>query len=244
MFPVLWSRTRKVQTYMRYITPRNIRVLNWLGAKKIQYTAVSDAIVKTGISGGGKWSTVYNCAPVEQFSFVKEVPADAPLVFLGRLERCKGAHTAIKVAKLTGKQLIIAGNISSLPEEIEYFKKEIEPFIDGEQIKYIGVVNNEQKNILLGSAAAMLLPVEWFEPFPIVLPESYSCGTPVLAFPGGGVPEGIFTGVTGYISNTAEEMALHVQQISLLSRQACRQKAEDLYSKQKIAGDYLALYCN
>lgn len=242
MFPIAWSSIRKVQTYMRYITPANIRLLNRLGVRDMTYTAVSDAIVRTGISGGGDWRTIYNCAPVQSFTFNPEVPADAPLVFLGRLERCKGAHTAIKVAQLTGRRLIIAGNISPLKKEQLYFENEIKPQIDGMKIQYIGVVDNAQKNQLLGNAAAMLLPVEWYEPFPIVLPESYACGTPILAFQEGGVPEGIFVGETGFISHTAEDMAAQVALISELNRADCRRRAELLYSDDVIALNYLSIY--
>ncbi len=243
MFPIAWFRIRKLQTYMRYISPKNISWLNKIGVKNIVYTAVSDAIVNTGKSGGGEWKTVYNCSPIDKFDFIEKVDEFAPLVFLGRLERCKGAHTAIKVAKLTGRKLIIAGNISPLKEEQDYFENELKPHFDNELITYIGVVNDVEKNKLFGSAAAMLLPVEWFEPFPIVLPESYACGTPILAFPGGGVPEGIFAD-TGFISNTAEEMASQVALIPTLSRNACREKAFKLYSDTKIANDYLKIYSN
>ncbi len=242
LFPIAWSGIRKVHTYMRYITPKNVKRLNQFGVRNMVYTAVSDAIVKTGISGGGLWKTIYNCAPIHKYNFVEKVDEDAPLVFLGRLERCKGAHTAIKVAKLSGKRLIIAGNISALPEEKEYFEKEVKPFIDGTQVQYIGVVNDEQKNYLLGSAAAMLLPVEWYEPFPIVMPESYACGTPILCFPGGGVPEGIIEGVTGLISKTPEEMAVQVGRINQLNRNLCRKAAIDNYSDDRIASDYLKIY--
>jgi glycosyltransferase involved in cell wall biosynthesis len=242
LFPVAWTGIRKVQTYMRYITPGNIRMLNRAGVRNIVYTAVSDAIVSTGIAGGGDWRTIYNCAPVGKFDYVPAVPDDAPLFFLGRLDRCKGAHTAITVAGLTGRKLIIAGNISTLPHEKEYFYKEIQPRIDGRLVEYIGPVDNEQKNNLLGKAAAMLLPVEWYEPFPVVLPESFACGTPILAFPGGGVPEGIRNGVTGYLSTTAEEMARQVDCIGKLSREACRKDALEKYSDTVIAGHYLELY--
>jgi glycosyltransferase involved in cell wall biosynthesis len=227
---------------MRYITPANIQWMNRIGVRNMVYTAESDANLRTGAPGGGEWRTVYNCAPVRSFTFHPEVAVDAPLVFLGRLERCKGAHTAIKVAQLTGRKLIIAGNISPLKEEQAYFEHEVKPHIDGTQIQYIGVVDNAQKNQLLGNAAAMLLPVEWYEPFPIVLPESYACGTPILAFPGGGVPEGIFEGTTGFISRSAEEMAAQVAQIPSLSRALCRQTALERYSDDRIATDYLNIY--
>jgi glycosyltransferase involved in cell wall biosynthesis len=230
---------------MRYISPGNIKWLNRIGVKNVTYTAVSDAIVKTGISAGGDWKTVYNCAPVKQFDFKATTdPATAPLVFLGRLERCKGAHSAITVAEKTGRKLIIAGNISSLPEEKEYFYKEIQPRIDGDRVKYIGVVNNKEKNDLLGNAATMLLPIEWYEPFPIVLPESFACGTPILAFPNGGVPEGIREGVTGFLCKDAEDMAAKLSKLPQLSRKACREEAETEYSDDRIANDYLKIYNN
>lgn len=241
-FPIAWSPIRKIQTYMRYITPGNIRALNRIGVKNIVYTGVSDAIVETGKPGGGTWRTIYNCAPHHQFRFNASVPADAPLVFLGRLERCKGAHSAIAVAKKSGRKLIIAGNISNLPDEKAYFENEILPLVDQDQIRYIGTVDNEQKNDLLSNAAAMLLPIEWFEPFPVVIPESYACGTPVLAFPGGGVAEGIVHGTTGFLSNSVDEMTEQVAMIPSLNRKACREIAELRYSEKAIANEYLNLY--
>lgn len=242
LFPVAWTGIRKVQTYMRYITPRNVRMLNLSGIRNLTYTAVSDAIVRTGSPGGGDWRTVYNCAPVGRFDYVAAVPDDAPLVFLGRLDRCKGAHSAIRVAQLTKRKLIIAGNISTLKHEKEYFHQEVEPQIDGRLVQYIGPVNNEEKNRLLGAAAAMLLPIEWFEPFPVVLPESFACGTPILAFPGGGVPEGIRNGTTGFLSDSVEQMAACVDRIPELSRAACRADALEKYSDTAIARHYLEIY--
>lgn len=242
LFPIAWSRIRKIHTYMRYITPSNVSWLNKIGVKNIVYTGVSNAIIETGISGGGIWKIVYNCAPVEKFKFESNVIQDAPLVFLGRLERCKGVHTAIAVALASKHKLVIAGNISDIEIEQEYFKKEIQPRIDGRTIVYIGEVNNEQKIKLLTNAKALLLPIEWFEPFPVVLPEAYACGTPILAFPGGGMAEGIFHEKTGFLCHSVEDMVNKVAYISKIDRSVCRQIAEEKYSDHKIANDYLAIY--
>jgi glycosyltransferase involved in cell wall biosynthesis len=242
LFPIAWSKIRKVHTYMRYITPANVRRLNKIKVKNIVYTGVSQAIVNTGVSGGGLWKVVYNCAPIDNFRFQSISTSDAPLVFLGRLERCKGVHTAISVALASNHKLIIAGNISDLLEEQEYFKKEIQPKINGTSIVYIGEVDNIQKNNLIGHAKALLLPIEWFEPFPVLLPEAYACGTPVLAFPGGGMEEGVFHEKTGFLCHSIEDMIAKVESINKIDRYECRKVAEELYSDKKIANDYLRLY--
>lgn len=242
LVPFLKSDIVKVQTYMRSVSRKNIESLDRFRPVNLHFTGVSDAIVATGKTDRSRWTTVYNCAPLEKFDFTATVAADSPLVFLGRIERCKGLHNAIRVAKLSGKKLVIAGNISDLSHEILYFEQEIKPHIDGQKICYIGPVDDVQKNKLLGGASALLSPVEWFEPFPIIIPEAYACGTPVLGFDNGGMAEGIEHGVTGFISNSPEEMARQLTQIESLSRQACRQKAETAYSDHKIASDYLAIY--
>jgi glycosyltransferase involved in cell wall biosynthesis len=163
-------------------------------------------------------------------------------VFLGRLERCKGVHHAIQVAKLSGRRLVIAGNISPLHEEKAYFETEIKPLIDGTLVTYIGVVDDVQKNRLLGDAAALLLPVEWLEPFPVVLAESLACGTPVIGFRQGGIPEGIRHGQTGFTCDTPEDMAAYVKRLPQITRAECRNEAIERFSTEKISRDYLSLY--
>ena len=242
LIPFIKTDIRKVQSYLRQVTRRNIKIADMMQPNNLVYTAVSEAIMELGQTKNSDWRTIYNCTPIAQFTYRPDTPPDSYLAFVGRFERCKGLHNAIKVAKATGRQLIVAGYISDISVEKKYFEREIKPYIDGEQIKWIGTVDNAQRNELLGNAAALLAPVEWLEPFPVILPEAYACGTPVLGFNMGGIPEGIDQGITGYISNNVEEMIADVSRIDKLNREACRIKAENYYSDQKIASDYLDVY--
>ena len=233
----------KVQTYMRTINPENMRKAARLGAKRLHLTAVSAAIRDTGAPGGGDWSVIYNCADPGKYRCRTDVdPRTAPLVFLGRLDRCKGPHTAIDVARRLNRRLIIAGNVSPEPAEREFFEREVAPRIDGSLVTYIGPVDDAQKNTLLGGAAAMLMPIEWEEPFPVVLPESLLCGAPVIAFRRGGVPEGIDDGRTGFTCDTVDEMCAAVGRLGAIDRRACRSEAERRFSERTITAEYERLY--
>jgi glycosyltransferase involved in cell wall biosynthesis len=241
--PILARDLPKVQTYMRTVNPANMATARRLGARRLHYTAVSAAIRDTGRPGGGDWSVIYNCAVPDRYPFVADTDAaTAPLVFLGRLDRCKGAHHAITVAERLQRRLIIAGNISPLPHEEEYFATEIKPRIDGTLVTYIGPVNDAEKRNLLGAAAAMLMPIEWEEPFPVVLPEATLCGTPLIAFRRGGVPEGIDHGRTGFLCDTVDEMAACVGRLGEIDRRLVRADAEQRFSDRAIVGEYEALY--
>ncbi len=241
--PVLALDVPKVQTYMRTVSPGNMGTARRLGARRLHYTAVSQRMVDTGSPGGGDWSVVYNCAVPARYRFAGGTDAAAaPLVFLGRLDRCKGVHHAITVAQRLRRRLVIAGNISPLAEEQAYFKQEIAPRVDGELVTYIGPVGDAAKQSLLGGAAAMLLPIEWEEPFPVVLPESMLCGTPLIAFRRGGVPEGIDHGRTGFLCDTVDEMTTLVARLPEIDRATVRAEAERRFSDVAIAGDYVCLY--
>lgn len=240
---MLASNVAKVQTYMRPVTPRNMRLARRLGARRLAYTAVSGAIRDTGLPGGGDWRVIYNCASPTRFHPSAEVdPEGAPLVFLGRLERCKGAHTAIDVAQRLGRALIVAGNVSTLADERAYFERELRPRIDGERIRYVGPLDDEQKVAVLGGAAALLLPVEWDEPFPVVLPEALLCGTPVIGFRRGGIPEGIDHGATGFLCDDAQGMADAVSRLATIDRRHCRAEGVRRFSDAAIVDAYESLY--
>ena len=197
----------------------------------------------TARDSGGDWSVIYNCAVPERYAFAGATdPTTAPLVFLGRLDRCKGVHHAITVAQRLRRRLIIAGNISPLAHEQAYFADEIKPHLDDELVTYIGPVDDRAKQALLGGAAAMLLPIEWEEPFPVVLPESMLSGTPLIAFRRGGVPEGIDHGRTGFLCDTVDEMTMLVSRLPEIDRGLVRAEAERRFSDTAIAGEYERLY--
>ncbi|HEX8356750.1 MAG TPA: glycosyltransferase, partial [Segetibacter sp.] len=205
LLPVLNFPVKKIMCYQREITKRNIQIFNLLPNKNIIYSGCSNDLVKRA-AAPGKWVAIYNGIDFRRFALNISLPNDAPLIFLGRIERVKGCHTAINVARTTRSMLIIAGNVSPLPEELAYYEKEIKPYIDGRQIKYLGEVNDEQKTALLGAAKALLMPIEWDEPFGIVMIEAMACGTPVIAFNRGSVAEVIQEGETGFKVKTVTEM--------------------------------------
>lgn len=241
LLPVLNSPVKKIMTYGRIINGRNIKYINKLPHQNIVFTASSDWCVNTG-NTAGKWVTVYNAIDYSLYTASLSVPGNAPLIFLSRLERLKGAHEAIRAALATGNKLIIAGNISPLPDEQKYFKEELEPYIDGQQIEYAGTLDDEGKNKYLGRAKAMLFPARTEEAFGMVMAEAMACGTPVIAYNHSAMPEVVTDGVTGYIVNDINEMIIAIQKIGMLNREEVRRVAETRFDVKIIASQYLSLF--
>ncbi len=161
------------------------------------------------------------------------------LSFLGRIAPVKGVHTAIAVAKKAGMRLKIAGEVQ--PIFRDYFEREVKPHLDGKWIEYVGVADLKTKNELLGNSTAMLFPIEWDEPFGLVMIEAMACGTPVLAFPKGSVPEVVKDGLSGYVCRTPEEMAEKLRQLDLEPRKV-REYVEHEFSLDRMVDSYAALY--
>ncbi len=186
------------------------------------------------------WWTVYNAVNAEEIRF-RERPGGDYLAFLGRLTPYKGVHVAIDVAQALGLPLKIAGNIPNEPGVAEFFAREVRPRLGG-KIEWIGEINDAQKTDFLGNARALLFPIQWEEPFGMVVAESMAAGTPVLAMRRGAMPEVIDHGRNGFLCDSPDEMVSFAKRIDELDRAACRRTCEQRFSPRVIADRYLEIY--
>jgi glycosyltransferase involved in cell wall biosynthesis len=176
-------------------------------------------------------------------NFVPTARPESSFAWLGRIVPEKGAHLAIRAAELAGVPLVLAGNIDGyLPDALDYFERMIKPHIDGKQIKYIGPVNMEQKIDLLSRACGLLNPIEWEEPFGMVMIEAMALGCPVIAFARGAAPELIVHGKTGFLVQNINAMVKAIFRVGELDRASIRAHVERNFSVRAMAEKYLALY--
>lgn len=232
-----------VMSYQREPTGRTVDFSRRLHGKRLHFSACSEQLGEKGRQrGGGSWTAIPNFIDPERLDFVRSVPDEAPLVFLSRIEPIKGCHNAIAIAKASGRRLLIAGNRVETGSAAGYWDREIAPHLGKDGIEYIGTVNDAQKNELLGKAAAMVVPIEWDEPFGIVFAEALACGTPVISTPRGAVPEIVEHGVHGFHIDGVDEGVRAVHRIGEIDRLKCRQKVEAHFTVTKVADRYLEFY--
>lgn len=182
--------------------------------------------------------TIQHGLPVDLFR-----PSYGPgsyLAFLGRLTAEKGPEDAIRIARAAGRPLRIAAKIPRA--ETAYFKKNLEPHVDGEKVQLVGEVDDARKQPFLAEAAALLFPIDWPEPFGLVMIEAMACGTPVIAYRSGSVPEVVDDGVTGFIVDCEEEAVSAVSEVARLDRRNVRARFEQRFSAHRMAREYESQY--
>jgi glycosyltransferase involved in cell wall biosynthesis len=162
------------------------------------------------------------------------------LAFVGRISPEKRVDRAIEIARRAGVELRIAAKVD--PADRAYFEAVIEPLLDGPCVEFVGEIGEAEKGAFLGNALALVFPIDWPEPFGLVMIEALACGTPVIAFPGGSVAEVLEPGVTGLIVGDVAEAVTAVERVAAFDRAACRRAFETRFSAARMARDYVALY--
>lgn len=239
LLPALPFGTPKLMSYQRQIAAGSVRRAEQLARGTLHFSGCSRSLI-AAYAERPNWHVVYNGVSAATYTPRTSVAPDAPLVFLGRVEAIKGPHLAIEVARRTGRKLIIAGNVAA--EHQAFFDANIAPQLDNSQIRFVGPVDDRQKNELLGAAAALLMPVLWDEPFGIVMAEALACGTPVLGFNRGAVGEVVEHGVSGFVCATLDELAAAAGRLAEIDRCDCRQAMEQRFSERVIVQAYERLY--
>ena len=184
-------------------------------------------------------ATIHHGLPLGLHTFRER--ADGYLAFLGRTSPEKGLPRAIEIARRTGRRLLIAAKI--YPEERPYFEGTIAPLLRASRgVEFIGEVGGREKDAFLGGADALLFPIDWPEPFGLVMIEALACGTPVIGWRNGSVPEVIEDGVTGFVVEDIDEAVRAVERVATLRRRACRLAFETRFDAARMTQDYLAVY--
>ena len=207
--------------YERYPDVHYITIANWLARRE---RMPNIHVVHHGI-------------PVESYTFSS--CKDDYVVFLGRMAPCKGPHLAIEAARLAGIPIKLAGEVQ--PTFRDYWESKVKPLLDGKDVEYVGEADFAAKNLLLSGARALLFPIQWEEPFGLVMIEAMACGTPVVAFAGGAVEEIIEHGANGWISGDVTEMADQVA-AGGIPPDACRASVERRFSVATMTDRYLDVY--
>lgn len=180
--------------------------------------------------------TVYHGIDIENFTF-QETPEDY-LLFLGRIHHDKGAHEAIQIARKAGMKLILAGII----QDETYFQEQVEPFLDGSQITFVGAVGPEARDKLLGKAYGFIHSINFNEPFGLSVVEANACGTPVVAFNKGSMPEIIRDGENGFLVDDVSAAVDAIGKLKTISRYRCREIVEQRFSQDQMVENYLSVY--
>jgi len=205
--------------------------------KEMPVVSISDA-QRTPLPWLNWVGTVHHGLPEQLYRLHNE--PGRYLAFLGRISPEKGVDQAIEIARRAGMEIRIAAKIDGADRS--YFEEFIKPMLDHPQVTFIGEIGESAKDEFLGNAFALLAPVNWPEPFGLVMIEAMACGTPVIAYRRGSVPELIEHGVTGFIVQGIEEAVEALDRVPMLSRRKCRQVFENRFTASRMVQEYAALY--
>lgn len=228
------SRTPVVSTMHGPMTSEARKIFERLN--KPYLVSISNAQVRPN-SNLNHLGTVYNGLNMTDYPYSDE--HDGCLLFVGRICMEKGTHIAIEVAQILDMPLVIAAKLE--PIDIPYFKEYVSPWL-GDSIKWVGEVDERERNELFTKAKALLHPVTWREPFGLTMIESMACGCPVVAFNKGSIPEVVVDGKTGFVVSDLEEMVDAVLSLPTIDRQVCREHALMNFNGRKMAEGYLEIY--
>ena len=231
-------------TYSRLIKPPMVTTIHGFSSSKIipVYKKYNDTTHYVSISNSDRnpeltyAATVYNGININEFVFNQE--PDDYLLFFGRIHPDKGTYEAIEIAKKTKRKLIISGLI----QDQEYFDQKIQPCINNNDIVYVGNSGPKDRLTLLSQAFALLHPISFPEPFGLSVVEAMACGTPVIAFNLGAMPEIILHEETGFLVSNTDEAVEAVNNVSLINRSKCNEWASSMFSRQKMIEGYLKVY--
>ena len=245
LLPLLPVRSvPKIQSYQRAVSWPGIVRAACLGGSSLVFTACSTAVYAHRPQSArrhGSWLTIGNGVELQKYVGVESVADDAPLVFLGQLHPMKGPHVAIRIAQAAGRRIVLAGTPEPGPKGREFFEQTIAPEL-GPDVEYLGAVDDAQKSALLGRAAALIFPSFYDEAFGIVMAESMACGTPVIGFDNGSVPEVLRHGHTGFVCRNEAEAVDAVGRLGTIDRGEVRRECAARFGSTVIVDAYERLY--
>ena len=205
----------------------------YLHARASSYVSISNADRAAELD---YVATVYHGVDLGALPF--SATCGEALVAFGRIHPDKGTAAAIDIARRAGRRLVICGIV----QDTRYFHEQVEPHIDGDRVTYLGSIGPDRRAEVLGAAAVLLHPIAFAEPFGLSVVEAMACGTPVIAYPRGSMPEVVDAGVTGVLVDGVEEAAAAVDQAVALDRAAIRRVAERRFGAARMVDDYLSVY--
>ena len=233
--PLAFSRlveTPIVTTIHGFSSPRIVPVFKRY-EDRVDYVAISDADRNPDLRYA---ATIHHGIPIEDFPFDPQGSDD--LLFFGRMHPDKGAAEAIQTARATGHRLLMAGIV----QDDQYYREKVAPFVDGDRVIFDGPLGGAARTRALGHAKALLHLIGFEEPFGLSVIEAMACGTPVIAYNKGSMPELIEHGVTGFLVDSFDEAVEAIGRIGEIDRRACRRAVEARFTVERMAEKYIALY--